>query len=315
MKPLYIVNPRSGGGRTGQVFEGMRRTIERIAGPFEVAFTERPRHAVDLARDAAADGRDTVIAVGGDGSIHEVTCGLMAAREANGGELPTKLGILGQGTGGDFRRTLGIDHRLDRYLQVIAAGKTREVDVGRFTYQAHDGTDKSAYFINILSVGMGGLVDQYVADIGRTVGGTAAYLVASLRGIAGSVEGHLKVTARHAGKETVEHFSARILGVCNGRFFGSGMEVAPMADPSDGQFEVITMGGAKLSFILTLPRVYSGKHLTNPDVRHFPCDRITVELENESVADRFLLDVDGEPLGRLPLTIELVPRALRVLAP
>ena len=75
MKPLFIVNPRSGGGRTGQVFESMRRPIERIVGDFEVAFTERPRHAEDIAREAALAGRETVVAVGGDGSIHEVTCG------------------------------------------------------------------------------------------------------------------------------------------------------------------------------------------------------------------------------------------------
>jgi diacylglycerol kinase (ATP) len=313
MKPLFIVNPRSGGGRTGQVWEKMRRPIERIVGDIDVAFTEKQRHAEDIAKEAALAGRETVVAVGGDGSIHEVACGLMAARES--GKGTTRLGILGQGTGGDFRRTAGIEHRLDRYCQVIAAGRTREVDVGRFTYQAFDGTEKTAYFINILSAGMGGLVDRYVAEMGRTMGGTAAYLAASLRGILESAEGRLKVIARHAGTETVEHFSARIIAVCNGRFFGSGMEVAPMADPSDGKFEVITMGGPKLNFLLTLPRVYSGKHLTHPDVRHFACDRIQIELENERAADRFLLDVDGEPLGKLPITIDLVPRALPLLVP
>lgn len=314
MKPLFIVNPRSGGGRTGQVFESMRRPIERIVGELDVTYTEKQRHAEDIAREAALAGRETVVAVGGDGSIHEVTCGLMAAREA--GKSGTRLGVLGQGTGGDFRRTVGLEHRLDKYCHVIAAGRTRPVDVGRFTYQAFDGTEKTAYFINILSAGMGGLVDRYVAEMGRSMGGTAAYFAASLRGLVESEIGHLKCTVRHAGKERVVHLSTRNIAICNGRYFGSGMHVAPMADLFDGQFEVVSLGAApKIKFALTSSRIYSGKHLGHPDVEHFPCDRIQIELENERVADKFLLDVDGEPLGKLPITIDVVPGAIPVLVP
>src|SRR5207244_3327252 len=98
MKPLLIVNPRSGGGRTGSAFESMRPVVERALGEVDVAMTERPRHAVDLAREAAQAGRETVVAVGGDGSIHEIVNGLMQAREL--GANWTRLGILGQGTGG-----------------------------------------------------------------------------------------------------------------------------------------------------------------------------------------------------------------------
>lgn len=314
MKPLFIVNPRSGGGRTGEVFESMRRPIERIVGPFDVAFTEGPRHASDLAEAAAMDGRETVVAVGGDGSIHEVTCGLMQAREK--GKSGTVLGVLGQGTGGDFRRTLGLEHRLDRYCQAIAGGRTREVDVGRFTYQSFEGGEKTAWFINILSVGMGGLVDRYVAEMGRSMGGTLAYFVASLRGLVESQVGHLACTVRNKGEERTVRVATRNIAICNGRYFGSGMHVAPMADPSDGQFEIVSLGDApKVKFALASSRIYSGKHLDSPDVAHFPCDRIRIELENKDISDRFLLDVDGEALGKLPITVEVLKSALRVLVP
>lgn len=314
MNPLFIVNPRSGGGRTGEVFESMRRPIERIVGAFDVAFTEGPRHASDIAEEAAMAGRETVVAVGGDGSIHEVTCGLMIARER--GKTGTTLGVLGQGTGGDFRRTLGLEHRLDRYCQAIAAGRTREVDVGRFTYASFDGGEKTAYFINILSAGMGGLVDQHVAAMSRSMGGTLAYFVASLRGLVESRIGHLACTVHHKGEERTVRFATRNIAICNGRYFGSGMHVAPMADPFDGQLEVVSLGDApKVKFALASSRIYTGKHLKSPDVVHFPCDRIKIELENKGIEDRFLLDVDGEALGKLPITIEVVPRALRVLVP
>jgi YegS/Rv2252/BmrU family lipid kinase len=314
VKPLFIVNPRSGGGRTGAVWNEMRTPIERIVGEIDVAFTDGPRHAADLAEKAAEEGRETVVAVGGDGSIHEVTCGLMTARER--GKDGTKLGILGQGTGGDFRRTLGLEHRLDHYCRAIAAGKTRDVDVGRFSYQAFDGSEKTAYFINILSAGMGGLVDRYVAEMPRGMGGTVAYFVASTRGLIQSEIGALRCTVRHKGEERVETLTTRNIAICNGRYFGSGMHVAPMADPCDGTFEIVSLGDApKLKFALASSRIYSGKHIGQPGVVHFPCDRIQIELLNDSAADRFLLDVDGEPLGKLPITVQVMPRALRVLAP
>lgn len=330
MRPLFIVNPRAGGGRTGEVFDGMRGTIERLVGEIDVALTERPRHAVEIAKKAAREGRPTVVAVGGDGSIHEVVCGLMQARdrlvgvtqktgEEGPGKLPDslpRLGILGQGTGGDFRRTLGIEHRLDKYCEVIAGGRTREVDVGSFSYKSFDGSERRAHFINILSAGMGGLVDQYVAEMGRSIGGTAAYFAASLRGLVQSRIGQLKCTVRQRDEERVVHLATRNIAVCNGQYFGSGMHVAPMADVADGQFEVVSLGAApKLKFALSSSRIYTGKHIGQPDVVHFPCERITIELENQDAAEHFLLDVDGEPLGKLPITIEAVPRALRILVP
>src|SRR4051812_3762823 len=149
--PLLVVNPRSGGGRTGKIFDAMRAPLKRALGDFDTVFTERGRHAVEFARDAAIDGRDMVIAVGGDGTIHEVVNGLMEARE-KGSKVP-RLGIIGQGTGGDFRRTVGLEHRLDRYCAAIAGGRTRRVDVGRASFAGHDGAPAASFFVNILSVG------------------------------------------------------------------------------------------------------------------------------------------------------------------
>jgi YegS/Rv2252/BmrU family lipid kinase len=318
MNPLVIVNPSSGGGRTGSVFESMRAPIERIVGPIDVVFTERKRHAVDLAREAALAGRETVVAVGGDGSIHEVVSGLMEARDQiPGNALKTRLGIIGQGTGGDFRRTLGIEHRLDRYCDVIAAGHTRRIDIGRFRYTAHDGSPAQGFFVNILSMGMGGLVDQYVADMGRQLGGTLTYLVASVRGLLNSQLGVLQCTMTTRGGETREEvLPTRTLAVCNGRYFGSGMKVAPMAEPDDGLFEIIDLGNApRLKFFLESSKIYTGSHLKNPGVKHFRCDKFEAKLLNEAVGDAFLLDVDGEPLGKLPISIEMVPNAIEAFAP
>jgi YegS/Rv2252/BmrU family lipid kinase len=313
--PLLVVNPRSGGGNTGKIFDAMRMPLKRALGDHDVAFTERGRHAVELAREAALGGRTLVVAVGGDGTIHEVVNGLMQARAE--GNKPPRLGVIGQGTGGDFRRSLGIEHRLDRYCAAIAGGRTRHVDVGRATFTGHDGAPASSYFINILSAGIGGVVDQLVAEASRGLGGTVAYYTASLRGLIKSVIGTCKCTLSLAGNERVEEVSTRNIAICNGRFFGSGMKVAPMAELDDGVFDVVSLGAAsKLRFAIeSSTRIYTGEHIGKEGVQHFRCDKVTIELLNKDVGDRFLLDVDGEPLGRTPLSIEVMPGALEVLVP
>jgi diacylglycerol kinase (ATP) len=314
MKPLLIVNPRSGGGRTGSVFDKMRKPIEHHLGAVDVALTEGPRHAVDIARDAAQGGREVVITAGGDGSIHEVVCGLMQAREA-GAKVP-RLGIIGAGTGGDYRRSLNLEHRLDRYCKVIKEGHTRAVDVGRFSYTSHDGEPGRSFFINVLSVGIGGLVDQLVAESSRTFGGTATYLVASMKGLLRSPVGKLRCSIWREDTSREETIETRSIAICNGRFFGSGMQVAPMALPDDGLFDVIDLGAApRLRFMLVSSRMYTGTHVHSLDVKHYRCDRIDIELMNPEVSDTFLLDVDGEALGKLPIRVEIVPGAIEVFVP
>lgn len=314
MKPLLIVNPRASGGRTGELFQKMRGPLERTIGSFDVTFTERGRHAVDLAREAALAGRETVVAVGGDGLIHEVASGLLLAKEE--GATGVRLGIVGAGTGGDFRKSLDIEHRLDKYGEVIACGKSRRVDAARFSFVNHEDARSSAYFVNILSLGIGGLVDRFVASSSRALGGTVAYFAASLRGLAESEVGVLGCTIELGGKTREEEVRSRSLAICNGRFFGSGMHIAPMAKLDDGLLDVVDLGAAsRLRFGLASSRVYTGSHLKSADVRYFRCEKLKIDLLNKAVRDRFPLDVDGEPLGRLPIEVEILPGALEVLAP
>jgi YegS/Rv2252/BmrU family lipid kinase len=315
MKPLVILNPHSQGGRTGRQADELLRVLSLQLGEVERADTDGPRHAVDIAEAAAVQGRELVVAVGGDGTIHEVVNGLMRARDGGAAKLP-RLGVVGQGTGGDFRKTLGVEHRLDRYCEAIAGGKTRTIDVGRIRYRDRGGNEARGFFVNILSVGMGGLVDEYVAGSSRSMGGAVAYFAASVKALVRCEIGVLACTVHERGATRELEVPTRMFAVCNGRFFGGGMEVAPMAKPDDGLFHVVSLGDApKLKFVLASMSIYSGKHVRRPDVQVFTCDRIDLDLRNESVRDRFPLDVDGEPLGTLPLTIEVVPGALEVLVP
>lgn len=308
-RPLFVVNPAAAGGRAGRSFSQMRPVIERRLGPVEVLFTARAGHALDLSRAAAVSGRALVVAVGGDGTLNEVVNGVLAA----GGD--TAVGYIGQGTGGDFRRTLGVDHRLDRYIDAIARGRDRMLDVGHVTFAGPDGRPRTRWFVNILSAGLGGLVDRYVARTTKMFGGTAAYFWASVRALVESERGNLLCHSSLAGETQDLRLDAYMIAICNGRYFGGGMHVAPMAQPDDGRFDVISMDApGRLAFAAFSRVIFRGEHLGGPHVRHFACDRIALDLSNERARSVFLLDVDGEPLGGLPIEVDLVRNALRVRA-
>lgn len=314
MNPLLVVNPKSGGGATGRTFGAMRTTIENALGQVEVAMTERSGHGIDLAREGALAGHPLVVAVGGDGTLHEVVNGLMQAKGSDYGAGKAKdvrVGMIAQGTGGDFRKTLGLEHRLDKYLDALKSGRERSLDVGKFT----GGGKTGHYFVNILSAGMGGLVDRYVADAPRFLGGKAAYFGASLKALVNARLGNLRCKVTNDGKTDTRDVKSYMIAICNGRFFGGGMKVAPMAEVDDGKFEIVALGAtSKIGFAMTSRAIYDGSHIGSAGNVHFRAEKIEIDLANDDARSAYLLDVDGEPMGGLPLRVEAVPKALTLRA-
>lgn len=310
MKPLFVVNPSSGGGKTRRAFPEIRKVIERRLGDIDVEYTNAPQHAVALAEAGANEGRELIVAVGGDGTLSETVNGVLRS-----GKREVRVGLVGQGTGGDFRKSLGLEHRLDHYLDALASGKERAVDVGRARFFDNEGNAVEHYFLNILSAGMGGLVDRYVATGSRLLGGTAAYFFASTKALLKAKIGRVSCKVTREGKVTTRELDSMMIAVCNGRYFGSGMHVAPMAKLDDGQFEVVSLTAPnKLAFAVSSQRIYDGKHLEGEGATHFACEKIEIDLVGDDARDVFLLDVDGEPLGRVPLAIEVMPSAVTLRA-
>jgi diacylglycerol kinase family enzyme len=208
----------------------------------------------------------------------------------------------------------GPPHRLDYYLEAIASGRVRRVDAARATFENLDGTPGRRWFLNILSVGLGGKVDRFVADASRTLPPTAAYLWASVRAIATSHGVPLLCVVERAGERTERRLEAWAIAVCNGSTFGSGMHIAPMAALDDGRLEVVTLSApTKVAFALLSRKLYTAEHLGDAGVTHLSGEKIEISVP-PSAREEVLLDVDGEPLGRLPVKIEIAPGALRLRA-
>ena len=220
------------------------------------------------------------------------------------------FGIVPAGTGGDFIKSLGVPR--DTFAAAAALkSPPRAIDVGRLRYVGDDGRPAVRHFINIASFGIGGLVDRYVNDGSKALGGKLSFAVATLK--AGAAYKNASVRLILDGG-TPKEGKIYNVAVANGRYFGGGMHVAPHAQVDDGRFEVIALDApSKLAFAVFARRIYDGSHLTVPGVQRFACDRLTLDLENEDARSAFLLDVDGEPLGGLPLEVDVVPGALRML--
>ena len=158
MKPFVIVNPRSASGATGRHFDDISAAVRAAVGEHGHAFTERPMHAAELTRRALREGADLVVAVGGDGTISEVVNGFF--EEPRHGDAPrpvrpeAALGILPRGTGGDLRRTIGLNGDL-RTCAPRLKGHARPVDVGRIDFIGGDGRPAARYFINVAEAGVG----------------------------------------------------------------------------------------------------------------------------------------------------------------
>src|SRR5205823_5748391 len=153
------------------------------------------------------------------------------------------------------------------------------LDVGRARFWNPAGARRERFFVNILSAGLSGLVDLYVAETSKALGGKAAYFGASLRAILAAKPAVLRCTITTDGTTREERIRAWLVAICNGRYFGGGMQVAPMARTDDGRFDVVAIDApSKLGFTMTSRKIYSGAHLRAPGTRHFVCEKIALEL-------------------------------------
>lgn len=307
MKTAVIVNPKSARGKTGLHWPEIASALATRLGEFDARFTERPGHATALARELLDSGYCRIIAAGGDGTISETANGFL--REDRPINPEACLGILPLGTGGDFRRSLNVSSQLDQAIEIIAAGVRVLIDVGKAEFRDRDGLPITRYFVNLLSFGMGGEVAARSQNIFNPLGGKASFLYATA---AAFLRYKLKtVWLALDGAPEPLCFRVYNIAVGNGRFHGGGMQACPKAVLDDGIFEVTVIDNmSRFEAVRGFRVLYSDNIYQHPKVKHLRAARLHAEAD-EAVR----LEIDGEPLGTLPLDITALPRVLPVLAP
>ena len=301
---LPIVNPRSAGGATGQQWQKIERQLRGRLPPFDVAFTNRPRHGTRLAADAV--GRyEVVVAVGGDGTVDEVINGLV---DDTGAVRPdVAAGLIPLGTGADFARSLGIPRGLEQAAAVLAGGQRREIDIGRACFRAYDGSQAVRYFINEAEVGMGATVCAMVNRSSKRFGGIVTYLPAIVVVMLRYPARPVSFVVDGKPPETIMLDNAWI---ANGSHSGGGIRSAPRARLDDGLLDLVRVGHARpWERLRGLLKLRSGAFVELPQVDYQAVRRV------EASADTAVpLEVDGEPVGTLPATFDLLPARLSVIA-
>lgn len=302
MKTFFVVNPKSANGSTGKRWGELAATIARSLSDFGVEFTQKPMDAVNITSHALKSGYECIVAVGGDGTINEVTNGFFEGGKAINPNAA--LGVLPRGTGGDFRKTFDWSTDFEAAVQRLKTPETRPFDVGVCEFVDHQGKTVTRYFANILSFGISGLVDREVAAM-KGFGGRIGFSLASLRALTKYRDHAVKLTLDGKPAETLP---ITVVAVGNGRFFGGGMKVTPNADVSDGIFDVTYWSGYTLSdFVFKQGGIYNGKHLDYPGTSTRQCKELIAESDGE-----VLIDCDGEQPGRLPCKVSILPAAIRL---
>jgi YegS/Rv2252/BmrU family lipid kinase len=295
---LAVLNPVSGGGRGLRQRARIERLLRECNIDYRLVVSERAGQAIALARDAARTGCRRFVCIGGDGTLNEV---LNGALEAGAGD--TTLALIPVGRGDDWARTFGIPRDFQAAVRLIAAGHTKQQDVGVARFE-HGGSAVQRHFINVAGVGFDAYVVQRTSALRL---GPLTYLAGLLQGFLTFRAPRLRVTAGAFVRDENMFLAFAAIGC----YCGGGMRVAPQAIVDDGKFDVVTVGEVgKGELVINLRRLFDGTLPEYPKVKTALAAQVRVEAVPPAQ-----VEADGELLGHTPVTFSVLPRAVRVVAP
>lgn len=309
-----ILNPQADRGHAAEAGPDLRAILadeveaaSRQQGrAFELvwALTDEPRHATALAREAAEEGIDVVVAIGGDGTVHEVVNGLMAVEA----ERRPRMGIIPVGSGNDFASNFGVPDDLREAARCLLGDTSFPTDVGWIA----DGTGRGEYWCNTVGVGFTGAVNIATRRLKRWRG-FMSYFIAVLQTILfapPTLEARITVD-----EDATFERGITMVAVCNGPREGGGFPVAPGAEMDDGLLDYVIMRRmGRLRIARFLPVVMQARHLNHPD--YFDAGKAgQIHITTDST---MAIHTDGEVFGPWEadvreLELRIVPRAVEVL--
>jgi len=285
-----IANPASGSGRTLAILSRAVDLLMRRGIDFDVELTRAPRHATEIALRSCGDF-ETIVAVGGDGTIHEVAAGLLRCAKP--------LGIIPAGSGNDLVKSLGIPVPVEQAVETLLAGRTRTIDTG---------TVNGLCFVNVVGIGFDAAVNHNSHGMRWPSTGLLRYLAALMKTLGTYGPVHLTVTV----DGNVIDQDLFLLTIGNGTTCGGGFRLTPHAKLDDGLLDVTLVKPIGiLPLLWHLPKVFKG---TLDRVEHYASMRTARKVRVESSAP-VPVHVDGEIYrgDTSVLEIEVLPGSLTVI--
>ncbi len=290
MPLFFVVNPKAGGGKALQTWRALHEILQRNGVDFHHAFTEYPGHATLLAGQAAADGFETCVGVGGDGTLHELLPALMGTS--------TALACVPAGTGNDFARGLGWPCSPEILVPLFTSAVRRRIDVPRVNEHP---------YLNVASAGFDAVVADTVNRRLRMGHGTLPYMLGFLKTLL--TYRNAPLTIRFDDDAPLK-CQALLVAAGNLNYYGGGMKICPCALPHDGLIDFCVAGDVKKAeVLLAFPRIFRGSHLTHPKVLYRRARAVRID------GPPLPIQADGQIIGTLPATFSVEPLALWTLMP
>lgn len=283
----------------------------KFSADYEVRFYEtvHPRHAEKLTELALNDGCEFLIAIGGDGTVNEMVNGYLNAGGTK--KFKISLGVLPYGTGNDFARGVGINRNIDQLWDLIKGNQPRMLDAGSMQFRLPDGSTSIRYFDNIADLGIGGDVVVRVNGVHRRkkiLGGKLTFFLSIL--ITFLTYKHKKVSISWEGFRW--EGTVLSLVVANGRYFGSGLGIAPEAKLDDGMFEVVIFANLSImDYLRNYSKLRKAEKIDHPEVFYHRTNQLMVESDGSLV----IVEADGEIEGQAPIVYTCLPGSLPFLVP
>jgi len=303
MQVTFIVNSK---------IKKLKRTLTEIGNVFfndekiqtTILQTQYAGHASELATECTKNGCDFLIAVGGDGTLNEVLNGILKA------SIPINsypiLGVLPKGSANDFVRSISIPKDIAQLKQTILNKQTQKIDIGKVEIGSTESTQQ--YFINIAGLGLGPEVVKIMEGSGKTFGSKATYFSAIIKGFLSYEKRAIKCESEDWSWEG----SLLQMAVANGQFFGDGICVSPDALVNDGVFHVSLFGELSLmDYLRNLGNLKKGKKINHKGAHYFTTRKLSItSTETRSCG----IETDGEYTGESPITITVVPSAIKFIS-
>jgi YegS/Rv2252/BmrU family lipid kinase len=293
MKILLVYNPHAGNDSAKKILPDVEKCLVKRNIDFDLRLTDYPEHATRIISEADFGQYDAVAAAGGDGTLFEVVNGYY--KNLSGTRIP--LAVIPIGTGNAFARDLKMtDLSYKDAIDIMAEGKTRKIDVGKFTTHGEE-----YYFVNILGIG-------FVVDVTETARrlklfGNLAYLLGVIWQTIFLKPYHLKMEI----DGTLQEMEAMFTEISNTRYT-SNFLMAPGAKIDDGKFDITVLKKiGRLQLLKALPTVFTGDHVKLPIVKTWQGEKIKVITNTPKV-----LTPDGELLGISPVEVECLKQDIEV---
>lgn len=284
-KLCIIVNPTAGKGSAKRALPEIEACLASLNANYDLILTEAPGHAIQLAEEAGANGYQTVVAVGGDGTANEVINGLMAADTT--GKLTASLGVIPVGRGNDFSFGMGIPQDIPNACRVLVNGETRMIDIG--WVRGGDYPD-GRYFGNGIGIGFDTVVGFEAAKLPPFISGMPAYLIAALKTIFLYFDAPL--LRIEIDGEVLEQ-PCLLVSMMNGRRMGGSFMFAPDSESDDGLLNLcIAHQVSRMQVLGLFPKVMSGTQKDHPAIQMPTGKVITVEALQGSLP----VHADGETI-------------------